>query len=162
MVQRELSLTYKGNNRYWNVHQDIILNCNRFKIVKMWPLVKNKVLTFKASTIWTTSPSCCSHSALLCWTLASSCWSPYWMSWKASIACMKPAFISLAMHCSYNYNSQTSITIMNPFGSPLQSSTKLCLSYHTQGCKHSPNDYSCVPNKRIVPNKSIGWQITQI
>ena len=22
--------------------------------------------------------------------------------------------------------------------------------------------YSCVPNKRIVPNKSIGWQITQI
>ena len=24
------------------------------------------------------------------------------------------------------------------------------------------NSYSCVPNKHIVPNKSIGWQIAQI
>ena len=26
----------------------------------------------------------------------------------------------------------------------------------------SVDTYSCVPNKHIVPNKSIGWQIAQI
>ena len=25
-----------------------------------------------------------------------------------------------------------------------------------------PIKYSCVPNKHVVPNKSIGWQIAQI